>query len=65
MGLAAGLNSYAYVSGDPIDYYDSYGLFYLPDIPQPAFDFTMGALDSLSWGIAPILRSDYDLPQGG
>ena len=67
MGLAAGLNSYAYAGGDPIDLRDPSGLFSaadLPTIPQPAYDFTMGVVDDLSLQIGPLLRSEWGLSDG-
>jgi hypothetical protein len=64
IGFAGGQNSfYAYVGGDPLDYTDSLGLWIPPAIP--GYNGVMGAIDALSFGIGPLLRSEYGLTDGG
>lgn len=57
LGLAAGMNPYGYVGGDPLMDMDLYGLWGLGDpLPQGFVDFTAGFGDSLSLGLTDKVR---------
>jgi hypothetical protein len=36
-------------------------LFDLPSIPDPLYNFSLGIADNLSFGIGPLLRSEYGI----
>ena len=60
LGLAAGINGYAFVNNDPLRYTDPYGLFGvedLPSIPQSVVDFSAGFGDTLSFGATNWARN--------
>ena len=64
IGLAGGVNVYQYAYGNPMVYYDPYGLFgwsSMPPLPQGLVDFSAGWGDSLSFGITRVARSSFNL----
>lgn len=56
VGIEAGLNLYAFVGGDPINYVDPLGLFELPSLPQSVVDFSAGMGDVILFAQGQRLR---------
>ncbi len=57
IGMAGGVNLYAYVGGAPTVYHDALGLWSWGDpLPQEIVDFSAGFGDTLSLGLTDIIR---------
>jgi uncharacterized protein RhaS with RHS repeats len=67
IGLNGGsYSTYGYAGNDPLSNFDPLGLascgpFDCPSIPDPLYNFLVGAADSASLGIGPLLRSEYGI----
>jgi RHS repeat-associated protein len=56
IGLLGGINTYSYALNNPIGFYDPYGLWVPPSLPQGVVDFSAGLGDALLLSFGDELR---------
>ena len=64
IGLNGGIDTYTYALSDPMLLYDPYGLWVPPSIPDNLYNFSLGLVDDLSFGLGPIARGALGIPGG-
>jgi len=61
IGLDGGINTYGYVDGDPLNYWDPYGLYSYDEFIEDAANFSAGFGDTISFGLTDYVRSKLDI----
>lgn len=64
VGLLGGINTYSYALNNPIGFYDPYGLWVPPSLPQGVVDFSAGLGDALLLSFGDELRELADVSGG-
>jgi RHS repeat-associated protein len=64
IGLNGGISTYGYALSDPMSLYDPYGLWVPPSIPDGLYNFSLGVVDDLSFGLGPVARSALGINGG-